>query len=176
MIQVYMSTKHETSSLVKFSNRRNSKRLKKIGHNNQSVLSTRDHSSNRSTTPSKHVENIRKPLKFSKENYSYHLDQIKQLDTIFSNLPKIHKNSNFKNKKSLYTSLENSKGDSISQNLNKYIPERSKSTFYSKKNKSKPVEKRKPEVSDLQKYLFEFQQKSKFLLNQLEQRVLGKDN
>ena len=85
------------------------------------------------------------------------------------------KTSKEEKKKNINISFEDGKSDSISQIYRAYSPHRSKSTFSTKKQCLPRIRKENSELTELQKYLFEFHQKSKFLLSELEQKVLGKE-
>ena len=87
-------------------------------------------------------------------------------------LPKLPKNirtEKIKNKNIKISSQESKKKyfDTITK---LYSPDLLKSTYINRKDR-----KPSPELAELQKYVIEFQQKSKFLLSQLEAKVLGKD-
>lgn len=160
------------------------KRPQKLISINQSIPSTRDQSSNRSTTPTKFIENLRKrsiSSKNPKENADLTLDQMKkQLDVIFQALPKIQKKlvrtHKEKKRKNINISYEDHKSESINKIYRPGSPYRSKSTFSTKKSCLPRINPESSELTDLQKYLIDFHQKSKFLLSQLEQKVLGKDS
>lgn len=175
--QIYRSSKNQSPEPFDFSIKHNASRIKKpkkLASMNQSIISTRDQSSNRSKTPIKLIEYIKKKSSdISQHNSSYLDDMKKQLDTLFKALPKaptklikIRKEP----KKLVNTSFENKKIDTSKIFMNK-SKDRARSTFYTKKS-SNGVNN--DGVSELQKYLFEFHQKSKFLVEQLEKNVLGK--
>lgn len=179
---IYRCSKTTSPSPLSFSFTKNLrvKKPKKPIISNHSFLNSREKSLNQSTTPIKHLENIKqKKLKISesKEN-SMGADYMKKhLDAILQKFPKIPKKPNKfqKDKKKLLDlSYDFCKAEEINRIYQNSSPTRSKSSFSTKKALWPKTKKESLEISDLQKYLFEFHQKSKILLSQLEQKVLGK--
>ena len=155
------------------------KKPQKLISINQSIPSTRDQSSNRSTTPTKFIENLRKKSINTQSPDSKGLDQMKkQLDIIFQALPKIQKKlvkTHKEKRKNINISFEDQKSESINKIFRLHSPNRSRSTFAAKKPGLPRIRQESSELTELQKYLFDFHEKSKFLLSQLEQKVLGKE-
>ena len=179
---IYHSSKIHSPCLIRFSNiNKKTKKSNKVLSINQNNSSSRDRSINRNITPKKIFDNLHKQsicLKEEKSNLS--IDQLKQqLDVIFQTLPKIEKKiiktNKEERKKNTNNSFEEAKSGSISKNHQKNITTRSKSTLPVKKNCLPRIKKENLELNELQKYLSEFHQKSKYLLSELEQKVLGKE-
>ncbi|OMJ80301.1 hypothetical protein SteCoe_19452 [Stentor coeruleus] len=113
----------------------------------------------------------------SKENSINDENMKKQLDDILQKYPKIPKKFNKDRrtkKKILDLSYDSYKHEEINRIYQNNSPNISKSSFSNKKSLWFKTKKDNPDLNGLQKYLFEFHQKSKILLNQLEQKVLGK--
>ncbi|OMJ66748.1 hypothetical protein SteCoe_36313 [Stentor coeruleus] len=117
--------------------------------------------------------------KISKENTTSADMMKKQLDIIFQALPKIPKKPAMspKNKeKGLDASNENFKSEEIHRIYQMSFSKRSKSSFSTKKSALPKIKKADAELTEIQKYMNNFYEKSKVLLGQLEERVLGKNN
>lgn len=179
---VYGSKKHIGASPVFLSNQkhfRKSKKTNKITSINQSFTSTRDQSANRSTTPIKHIENNKlKGGKYFTTNEDFGSEKMrKKLDVVLQTLPKIDgkrgKDRNMK-KKVWDLTFDCCKDREINRIYQVNSPNRSKSSLANKKSCLPKIRKDGVDVGELQKYVFEFHQKSKFLLSQLEEKVLGK--
>ena len=180
--QAYRPSYKQSSPSFQFSVGDSLNRMKKpqkLTRINQSITSTRDQSSHHSTTPTKLIENLRKKSIILQNPDSSGLDQMKkQLETIFQALPKIQKKlvrTHKDKRKNPNISFEEQKSESINKIYRLHSPNRSKSTLATKKQALPRLHQENSELSDLQKYLFDFHQKSKFLLGQLEQKVLGKE-
>lgn len=156
------------------------KKPKKTISSNHSLINPRKKSLKQSTTPIKHLERIkqkRSKISESKESSTISEHIKKQFDNIFKMLPKIPKKSKKikKDKKKLLDlSFDFCKAEEINRIYQNNSPNRSKPLFSNKKFLWPKTKKDSPDISDLQKYLFKFHQKSKNLLSQLEQKVLGK--
>lgn len=166
----------EYSSYLEAKKKRIQKNLVAI---NQSVLSTRDHSLNRNLTPTGGDGHKLKPFSTrpSKNAQETVLKDMKQqLETLFESLPKIPKSFNIqkKHKREFDGNFPEKKTEFIRGISSVYSPNRSKSTITTNKKHLPRIKKEVTEINDLQKYLIEFHSKSKFLLGQLEQNVLGK--
>ena len=180
------TSKNQWPDPFQFSNYIRSNRIKQfsnLANKNQSILSTRDQSSNRSTTPTDLRQNSEKRTlhdESKKKDASFDIDNVKKkFDIIFHKLPKIPEtfiNSHKKKKKTHDNSILQDNTEALSRVLKAYSPNRSKSSLNTKNNRLPKIRNKNSDVSDLQKYLAEFHQKSKLLLNQLEQKVLGKKN
>jgi hypothetical protein len=150
----------------------------KLQNINHSVISTRDQSQNRNVTPTNAGDKlkVKNSLKSGKESSELILnDMKKQLDTLFESLPKIPRylNMHKTQKKDLESSMQSRKNDSINNMTSVYSKDRSKSTFNRSKRYLPKIKKEGADLLKLQEYLTEFHNKSKFLLEQLEQNVLG---
>ncbi|OMJ67482.1 hypothetical protein SteCoe_35347 [Stentor coeruleus] len=170
------------ASPICISNHRYFKKFKKsnkIANINHSFTSTRDQSSNRSKTPIKPIENTKlKGGKYFVSKEETGLEKMrKKLDVILQTLPgKTNKDKNLK-KKVWDLTFDCSKDQEINRIYQVNSSNRSKSSFTNKKKTYLPkIKKDDVGVEDLQKYVLEFHQKSKLLLSQLEEKVLGKRN
>lgn len=117
--------------------------------------------------------------KISKENRTSADIMKKQLDIIFQTLPKIPKKpavSPKSKEKGLDFSNENIKAEEIHRIYQMSFSKRSKSSFSNKKSTLPKIKKNDTELTEIQKYMNDFYEKSKVLLGQLEERVLGKNN
>lgn len=145
--------------------------------NIKSINSTRDQSLNRSTTPSKIMENLkRKSNNLPKLEDNTIESMKKKLDEIFQTLPRVPKKltkTHQNHSKKINISFEGIKSDFRPTDFQP--SNRSRSTITTKKSVLPKIHKEN-DLSELQKYMVEFHQKSKFLLNQLEEKVLGKDH
>ena len=151
----------------------------KLQNLNQSIISTRDQSQNRNVTPTNAADLIRQKASFQQKpkesSVSALNDMRKQLDTLFESLPKIprYMNMHKTQKKELESSMNSRKNDSIHHMASVYSKDRSKSTLNRSKRHLPKIRKEGNDLMKLQQYLTEFQNKSKLLLEQLEQNVLG---
>ncbi|OMJ68763.1 hypothetical protein SteCoe_33704 [Stentor coeruleus] len=162
----------EFSSYLNYSMR---KRQKLQVTTNQSISSTRDHSLYRNLTPTFCAETFKPKANISPKNKE--IDNIKkQLDCLFEFLPKIASKTNgqkvlrteaipFKKEKKLYNTVKVE---------GTYLPNRSKSTLTSNAKYFPNMRNENSHISEMNIYLIEFHNKSKFLLNQLEEKIFGK--
>ena len=175
---VYRIPKNHPHNVTVFPNDAHKNISKKPLTNIKSINSTRDQSLNRSTTPSKIMENLkRKSTNLPKLEDDTIESMKKKLDEIFQALPRVPKKPTRTQQgtsKKINISFEGIKTES--RPFEPQVSNRSRSTIATKKSVLPKIHKENCEMSDLQKYMIEFHQKSKFLLSQLEERVLGKDH
>lgn len=145
---------------------------------NQSIVSTRDHSLYRNLTPTHIVDPFKYKASFIKSPKNQEHIYNKVQDCPCESLPKITNRPHLQ--KALRTDVDSFKKDKKQGSIVKidqvYLPSRSKSTLNSNHAYLPKIKKQGANVNELQEFLVEFHNKSKFLLSQLEESVFGKKN
>ncbi|OMJ85138.1 hypothetical protein SteCoe_13604 [Stentor coeruleus] len=153
------------------------RKRKRLLITNHSIISTRDHSSNRNLTPNHSVEPIKSKgtLVASPKDQSID-DMMKKIESLHDFLPKIYiKSPTEKIGKNEVSFLKKDRRPENAAKIeNIYLGKRSKSSLSSNQKYFPKLKKDVLQLDEMQNYINEFHNKSKKLLKQLEEKIFGK--
>ena len=150
---------------------------KQIPYMDHSYVSTREHSTSITPHRMKAKSRDRKLVLLTTDKYQSSGEYFQRPSNseceMLPKLPKTMSKRCGEKKKQTNSSFQEGKRNPYDNITRIYSPETTNS-YFTKRKQIKDLQKNN-EITELQQYFFDFQQKSKLLLSQLEQKVLGKD-